>query len=180
MAFPVFFDTCAVFGALLNDLFLRLADAGAFRPLWSAHVMEELERNLASRVNERAARSRVDAMRRAFPDALVSGYDDLIESMTCDVKDRHVLAAAVRSNAEVVVTFNLRDFPHSSTAPYELEVVHPDAFLLDQLDLFPSLVVSVLDDLASAYERPALTVDQVVNLLERQVPEFAVAVRDYL
>jgi len=74
-------------------------------------------------------------MRRSFPDAEVAGYATLIDSMTCDEKDRHVLAAAVRSDAEVLVTFNVTDFPEASVKSYDIEVVSPDDFLLDQLDL---------------------------------------------
>lgn len=47
MAFPAFLDTCTVFGAAINDLLLELAERGAFRPLWSAGVLSELEKNLA-------------------------------------------------------------------------------------------------------------------------------------
>jgi predicted nucleic acid-binding protein len=68
-------------------------------------------------------------MQSAFPDAEVTGYDGLIDQMTCDPKDRHVLAAAVRSNAEVIVTFNLQDFPLESVAHYDIDVVHPAEFL---------------------------------------------------
>jgi len=58
--------------------------------------------------------------------------------MTNDPKDRHVLAAAVRGNADAMVTANLKDFPPTALAPYELEALHPDEFLLDQLALDPA------------------------------------------
>jgi len=72
---------------------------------------------------------------------MVTGYDSLIDGMTNDPKDRHVLAAAVRANAEVIVTFNLRDFPEPALKPYDILTVHPDDFLLDQLDLYPGLTI---------------------------------------
>lgn len=137
--FPAFLDTCTLFGAYLCDTLLRLAEAGTFRPLWSAGVLGELERNLVDKrgLGKEAVLYRIGEMRRSFPDAEVRGYEDLTESMTCDAKDRHVLAAAVRGRAEVLVTVNTDDFPYASTAPYDLVVVHPDDFLLDQLDLYP-------------------------------------------
>jgi hypothetical protein len=49
-----------------------------------------------------------------------------------------VLAAAVRANVEVLVTFNLRDFPAPALEPFDIIAVHPDEFLLDQLDLYPA------------------------------------------
>jgi hypothetical protein len=36
-----------------------------------------------------------------------------------------------RWSSEVLVTFNHRDFPESSTQPHHIEAVTPDAFLLD-------------------------------------------------
>jgi len=113
-------------------------------------------------------------MRDSFPDAMVDGYQTLIDGMECDAKDRHVLAAAVRANAELLVTFNLRDFPAASTDAYEIEVVGPDEFLLDQLDLFPGLTYRSLRDLAADYDSPAVTIEELLQQLARAgVPKFA-------
>ena len=182
MSFPAFFDTNVLYGTGLNDLLLRLADRGAFRPLWSAAVLEELSRNLLKN-GERPGlvERRIATMRSYFPDAMVDGYEDLVAGMTCDPKDRHVLAAVVRANAEVLVTFNLKDFPSSSIDPFEIEVVHPDNFLLDQLDLFPGLVVAALKELVAVYENPAVTIDQLLQSLARAgVAKFAQETARYL
>lgn len=81
--------------------------------------LDELERALVVRgLEKKAVTHRIGEMRRAFPDAEVRGYENLVERMTCDPKDRHVLAAAVRSDAAVLVTFNTDDFPDTSTAAY--------------------------------------------------------------
>ena len=117
--FPAFLDTCTLYGAYLCDSLLRLAESGTYRPLWSADVLDELERVLvahglaADAVD--AVKYRISEMRRAFPNAEVRGYENIVETMTCDPKDRHVLAAAIRSDAAVLVTFNLDDFPDVST-----------------------------------------------------------------
>ena len=98
--FPAFLDTCTLYGAYLCDSLLRLAEAGTYRPLWSADVLDELERALVARgLEQTAVTHRVYEMRRAFPDAEVRGYENLVGRMTCDPKDRHMLAAAVRSDA---------------------------------------------------------------------------------
>jgi predicted nucleic acid-binding protein len=182
VTFPAFFDTSALYGARLNDLLLWLADAGAFRPLWSADVMEELERNLLKNGEDQGlVGKRIGTMQSYFPDAMVDGYSDLIAGMMCDPKDRHVLAAAVRANAEVLVTFNLKDFPPESTAAFEIEVVHPDDFLLDQLDLFPGAVVGTLRHLVETYTSPPLSMDEILQSLTRAgVPKFANEVPRYL
>ncbi|MDI5939670.1 PIN domain-containing protein [Micromonospora sp. PTRAS2] len=112
MAFSALLDTCVLYPAHLCDTLLRLAEVAAYRPLWSEGILTELGRNLVGRgIPEERVHRRVTQMREAFPDAMVGGYESLIDGMTNDPKDRHVLAAAVRANAEVLVTFNIADFP---------------------------------------------------------------------
>lgn len=175
MAFPAFLDTSTIFGAALNDLLLSLAERGLFRPLWSSGVFKELERNLVARgIDSDKVRYRIDAMRRTFPDAEVVGYDHLVEAMTSDPGDRHVLAAAVRANAEVLVTFNLRHFPEEALEPYDIEARHPDDFLLDQIDVHEQATLTVLRAVVTSYERPALTFADYLALMRRaNVPKFA-------
>lgn len=180
--FPAFLDTCALFGAYLCDTLPRLAEAGAYRPLWSAGVLEELERNLLERgLPEEAVTYRIREMRRSFPDAEVRGYQTLTESMTCDPKDRHVLAAAVRGDAEVLVTFNTGDFPDTATSVHDITVVHPDDFLLDQLDLYPGATVASLRAQARSYKAPDMDIEDLLGrLASAGVPKFAAETRRHL
>lgn len=178
MRFPVFLDTSAVFGGALNDLILTLAERGMFRPLWSQGVFEELMRSLERRgIPTSAITRRIGMMRDAFPDAEVIGYIDLIDSMTCDEGDRHILAAAVRANAALLVTFNLRHFPPEALKPYDIEARHPDDFLLDQLELRESAVLTCVTDVLASYENPPMTSVEYLSLLARAgVPRFAARV----
>jgi len=175
MAFTAFLDTCTLFGGYLCDTFLRLAEAETYRPLWSADVLDELHRNLLRRgLAESAVDHRIASMRRAFPDAEVTGYQSLVPGLTCDEKDRHVLAAAIRGNADVLVTFNINDFPASATEPFDLDVIAPDAFLLDQLDLNPAVVIDGLRRQADAYSRPPVSTDELLHRLTAAgVPHFS-------
>lgn len=179
MPFAVVLDTCVLYPAHLRDTILRLAERDLYQILWSADIIEELHRNL---VEAGIASEAVDhlcaEMQGAFPDAEVSGYRSLLDSMTCDPKDRHVLGAAVRSNAAAIVTFNLNDFPGSSVDPYEVDVIHPDSFLLDLLDLAPSIVVAELEQQAAANQREPRTLSGLLDALRRAgVPSFADEIR---
>ncbi len=168
MRFPVFLDTSAVFGGALNDLLLSLAERGMFRPLWSQGMFEELARNLERRgIPANAVSRRIGMMREAFPDAEVVGYMDLIESMRCDEGDRHILAAAVRANAALLVTFNLRHFPTAALEPYDIEARHPDDFLLDQLELREGSVLACVTEVLASYENPPMTLAEYLSVLAR-------------
>ena len=69
-------------------------------------------------------------MHRAVPDALVRDYAHLIPNLSLpDPNDRHVLAAAITASANVIVTFNLKDFPATALSPHGLVARHPDLFL---------------------------------------------------
>ena len=102
-------------------------------------------------------------MQGTFPEAEVTGYHTAMHSMTCDPKDRHVLAAAVRSDAAAIVTFNMADFPAPSVNPHNIDVIHPADFLLDLLDLAPSIVITELNSQATANRLVAdeVTIDQL-------------------
>lgn len=169
MAFPVLLDACVLVPIQTTDLLLRLASTKLFRPLWSDEILNETERNLIGKLamSPDRARSRMDTMRRVFPDAMVTEYEALTANMTNDPKDRHVLAAAVRSGAEVIVTFNRKDFPAFSVAPYDIGVLTPDDFLLDQLDLAPDVVVSTVDAILRDLQSPSMSLNQYLAGLTR-------------
>lgn len=78
----------------------------------------------------------------------------------------------------MLVTFNLKDFPKRSLTTTDVEVVHPDEFLLDQLDLYPGLALQVLTEQAADLTSPPSDLAGVLNRLERcGVPRFADEVR---
>lgn len=169
MAFPAFLDTNVLYGAVLADTLLRVAEAGAYRPHWSADVLSELSRNLVQHAGlspEKAAH-RIEQMEQAFPDASVVGYDGLIDGLGCDPKDRHVLAAAIHGGCQVIVTFNTKDFSPESVEGFGITVVPPQDFLLDQLDLYPRLVHDALQAQAATSNRPELSYPQVLGRLRR-------------
>lgn len=181
-AYAVVLDTCVLFGAHRRDTLLRMAEARLFRPLWTADILSELEHALVERGVDPARAARVVAlMREHFEDALVDGYQPLVDSMRNDPKDRHVLAAAVRANAAAIVTDNVRDFPESATKPYGVEVVTVDEFMLNQLDLAPGVVMRVLHDQAAAHRRAPYTVEGLLTSLEKAgLAGFAAEARRHL
>lgn len=180
MGFAVVLDSCTLYPAHLRDTLLRLAERHLFEPLWTEDILSELSRALArSGVAPLSVQHLLEEMHGAFPEAPIEGYQRLVDSMFCpDPKDRHVLAAAVRAKAVAIVTTNLRDFPPESVAPYEIEVIHPDDFLLDLLDLSPEGVIAEIRRQAKANRRSPNTVEQILDALSRVgITRFAEQVR---
>ena len=131
------YDANILYPAPLRDLFIRLAQAGLVRARWTETIHDEWIRNVLKDnpqlSAERLARTRT-LMNEAVRDCLVTGYEDLIESLSLpDPDDRHVLAAAIRAGAEVIVTYNLKDFPAETLARFDIEAQHPDDFLVSLL-----------------------------------------------
>lgn len=185
MRFPVFLDTNVLYPASLADTLLRLAELDVIKPHWSSEVMTELERNLAKRIPEEKAHLRCRAMQNSFPEAMVADHQGIIDKMGNHPKDRHVLAAAVHSQCEVIITFNTKDFPEDALNPLNMEAVHPDNFLLDQLDLYPQLVLLCLERQTHATARPHLSLPELIDHFDRiQLRGFAAALKlqiaDYL
>ncbi len=113
---------------------------------WTDEILEECARNLVA--DGRATREGMDRMFRdmknLYPRATIpqANYAHLIESMTCDAGDRHVLAAAVSKRIDVIVTYNHKHFPPASLAPHGIQTLDPDDFVRDVLDLGTELLLS--------------------------------------
>ncbi len=174
MLFPVFFDTCTLYGALITDLVLRFAECRLYTPYWSPDVLKELERVLTAHIGKEKAQRRVCLMEQAFPDAAICGYEELIPTMQCSKEDRHVLAAACYSPAETLVTFNVKDFPRDTVEQYGIEVKHPDDFLLDVFDLNPGLISQICLTALRSYRLYPVTPNELCEVLAKSsVPQFA-------
>jgi predicted nucleic acid-binding protein len=175
----VVLDANVLFSAAVRDTLLRAAARGLIQVYWSDEILDELVRNLMSDRGisvEQAGRLRA-AVVRAFPEATVTGYESLVLAMPNDEKDRHVAAAAVLAVAHRIVTFNLDDF---AALPEGIEACHPDDLLLELFERDPADMVDLLREQAAALARPSRTVGELLNGLARQVPSFAVAVREHV
>lgn len=143
-----------------------------FRARWSAHITDEWKRNLLDNRPDLTAEQldrTSSLMDPAIPDAVVTGYESLIAGLVLpDADDRHVLAAAIRCNASVIVTFNRKDFPEEALLPYGIEAQHPDEFVDDLFDLEPAVVVAAARRQREALKQPPLTADRYLEILRRQ------------
>jgi len=163
-------DANVLYSAPLRDILVQLSYAGLYQARWSAEINNEWKRNLLAarpELAERLARTQA-TMLRAVPDALVTGYEHLIPKLLLpDSGDRHVLAAAVTTSAEAIVTFNLRDFPSAALEPYGMVAQHPDDFLQSLIAIMPLEVLSGVRECVGRLTQPALSVTDYLAILNR-------------
>jgi hypothetical protein len=170
--FTAVYDACVLYPAPLRDFLMWLGLSGRFRARWSTQIHEEWKRNLL--INRPDLRpDQVDRtsalMDQAIPDGLVSDYEALIAGLHLpDPDDRHVLAAAIRCGASVIVTFNEKDFPQAALAPFGIEAQHPDLFIDTLFDLDAAAVVSAAQKQRAQLKSPPLDVDRYLDALLRQ------------
>lgn len=184
MRFVVVYDACVLYPAPLRDFLIRLASTGLFAARWTRQIHDEWIRNLlAERTDlseEQLQRTRA-LMDQAIPDCLVEGYEQLIPALDLpDPGDRHVLAAAIVANAQIIVTFNLKDFPESKLAPFGVEAMHPDRFVECQMDLREAAVVHAAKAQRAMLRNPSKTASELLDTLAAQgLPATADRLREF-
>ncbi len=165
-------DACVLYPAPLRDFLLNLACSGIFRARWSDEIHDEWIRNLLQNRSDLTAaqlRRTRELMNKAVPDCLVGGYHGIAKSLILpDPDDTHVLAAAICCRAQVIVTFNGKDFPREALAPYGIEAQHPDQFVRHFIALDSSAVCDAFERQRDSLKNPPQSAERLLNTLERQ------------
>ena len=165
--FVALLDACVLYPAQLRDLLLRTAISDLYKARWTDQIHDEWIRSLRKNRQdislERLARTR-ELMNTSVPDCLVNGYEPYISELNLpDPDDRHVLAAAIRCQAGVIVTFNLRHFPEDMVSKYGISIQHPDEFLSHIFDLRPAVMCSAIKGMRQTLVSPPKTVSELLN-----------------
>lgn len=175
--FTVILDANVLYPFLVRDVLLSLAAAGLYRPRWSRDIMDEWSSKLIEthpdlqvKITETIAK-----MEEAFPEATVEGYEDLIPTLHLpDENDRHVLAAAIKAGASVIVTENTKDFPPEILSKYELETRTADEFAVDTFQLYVTDALDAIRKMRERHKKPPHNADElIVALVARGLVDFA-------
>lgn len=169
--FTALFDACVLYPAPLRDLLMRLAQTGLFRARWTEQIHDEWINALLRTRPELASKlpGTRQKMNEAVNDCLVTGYEPLIDGLTLpDPDDRHVLAAAIRGRADVIVTLNLADFPEQELDRFGIEPQHPDEFITHLIDLHAGAVIDAVRRQRRALKNPPYSVDELLECLRKQ------------
>ncbi len=171
MAFIVVYDANVLYPNTLRDLLIRVSQAGLVQAKWTNEILDEMLRAL-SRNRPDIPADKLDRLRQlmnaAVRDCLVSGYEPLVDGLKLpDPGDRHVLAAAIRVGAQVIVTSNLKHFPPADLLQWNIEAKTPDDFVLDQIGIDGGTVAACIQQIADSRTRPPQDVEDVLSELER-------------
>ncbi len=171
MSFVVLYDANVLYPSVLRDLLIRIAAAGLVQAKWTEQILDEVFRSIRKNrpdlSEDQLARTR-SLMLTSVRDCLVTGYEPLIPALDLpDPDDRHVLAAAIRARAQVIVTNNLKDFPAEALRRWDVDPEDADEFICDQIGLDAKVVWSCVHQIANSWRKPPGTIGDVLASLER-------------
>ncbi|MCC5936229.1 MAG: PIN domain-containing protein [Lunatimonas sp.] len=163
--FTCVLDTNVIYPIDIRDLLFWFASYDLFTPKWSKQIFIEWENVMKRKgISEEEIKKRLDKALRAFPDALVDNYESLVNSLELpDEKDRHVLAAAIKTNANIIVTNNLKDFPPAYLASFGLTAKTADDFITDTIDLNNDLALEAFRALVLNRTNPNLDEFEILD-----------------
>lgn len=169
LRFTCVLDTNVIHPIDVRDMLFWFASFDLFTPKWSKHIFEEWENVMRRKgISEEEIMKRVAVAHRAFPDALVECYEDLIDSLNLpDQYDRHVLAVAIKTNADVIVTNNIKDFPTDYLARFGIVAKTADDFLTDTIDLNNKIAIEAFRALVLNRTNPNLDEFEVLSRMRK-------------
>jgi predicted nucleic acid-binding protein len=170
MPFIVLYDANVLYPSAQRDLLLRIAQQGLVQAKWTEQILDEMLRARHRRKPDLDPEKLAELRRRmnnTVADCVVTGYEPLIEGLKLpDPDDRHVLAAAIKAAAQVIVTTNLRDFPPADLGQWNIDAKSPDDFVLDQISIDDRIVYSCVQEIANIRRRPPQTAEDILTELE--------------
>lgn len=164
--FTCLLDTNVIVPIDVRDLLFWFAYYELFTPKWSHHIFDEWVGVMQRKnVTSDEIKKRIRKAQLAFPDALVENYEELVDSLQLpDPKDRHVLAAAIKTNANLIVTNNLKDFPLEYLAKFGLSAKSADDFITDIIDLNPKTAIKAFKELVMNRTNPDLNEFEILDI----------------
>lgn len=164
----VVLDACVLYGAYTRDLLLTFAHEGLYIGNWSERILEEYSRNLSKNrpdLQEKIERT-LRIIKESFPDSLVEGYERLEKALTLpDPDDRHVLAAAIHSESQYIVTNNLKDFPENYLHEFGIKAISADSFLSRIIKSRPNQAKEAFLQMVSRFQKEPKTPEAVIERL---------------
>jgi len=174
-------DANILISRTLRDYVVYSAKLGVLDIHWSEPILEETTRNLIKQFNftPEAADILVDRLSAYLPTALVEinkREEARVAKVDMDPKDRHVLAAALSADADVLLTQNVRHFPKDWMAKRGIRLVDAGTLLRHLASAHPD---SLRDAHRMGVNSRPQTSEQVLAILANITnPQVAAIVRE--
>ena len=167
--FTAVLDTNVIYPVMTRDLLFWFAHYEMYTPKWSKHIFDEWKEVMRRHdILPEEIEKRVQRASLAFPDALVKQYENLIQVLDLpDKKDCHVLAAAIKTNAEIIVSNNIRHFPGIILNNFGVKAKTADDFLTDLIDLNSETATTAFKEMVLYKKNPDLDEYQVLKQLQK-------------
>ncbi|ASM75242.1 MULTISPECIES: PIN domain-containing protein [Roseobacteraceae] len=166
-------DASVLFPNMKRDLLLRFFEADLYRARWTEQIQQEWLTNAIARYADKEEQlKRTDAlMREHFEDAWVEGYERFIETVVLpDRDDRHVVAAAIRINAQYIVTDNLKHFPEDTLGELDIERGSADKFLASTFEHYELEALSIIREHRANLRSNPKAPEYLMNLISKGLP----------
>jgi len=163
-------DACVLFPTVLREILQGAAAAGLYQPVFSDRILREwvLATAKLGPVAPVIAEGEAAALRAAFPRALIRQHPEIEARLLLpDANDVHVLATAIASGADAIVTFNAQDFPGHVLAAEGIARRDPDGFLWELQSRHPDVMARVVEAVRAKAEAISGQPQLVKALLKR-------------
>jgi predicted nucleic acid-binding protein len=167
--FTAVLDTNVIYPVIIRDILFWFAHYDLYTPKWSEHIFDEWKKVIREKgLSEEEANKRIEKANSAFPDAFVKNYQGLIDNLNLpDEDDRHILAAAIKTNANLIVTNNIKDFPEEYLQSFGLNAKTADDFLTDIIDLNHEQAVAAFKEMVLNKKNPKMDEFAVLDQLRK-------------
>jgi predicted nucleic acid-binding protein len=163
-------DACVLHPAILMGSLLWLAAERLYRPIWSDTILDEWQRSLEKRFGEgdESIKTKRQLIESQFPEARVEPPEALFDCLKLpDKNDRHVLSAALVAKADAIITTNLKHFPAEICDPLDVEIIHPDKFLVNAIDLEPERALKAFQKQRAMMKKSGIKPEEFVQRFEK-------------
>ena len=160
----IIFDTCVLYPTILRKILLGVAKEGLYKPVWSTQILDEWIHVTRKKnpIGQDTILAQIALLKFQWPNSLVKDYDFDIRSLWLpDENDVDVLASAISSDAEAILTLNRKDFPKKILKDYGIVRYSPDEMLMS-LWIDNSEIISIV--VANEFETAKQNLEQKLTL----------------
>ncbi|MEM9055647.1 MAG: PIN domain-containing protein [Pseudomonadota bacterium] len=179
--FVILLDANVMYPFRTRDVLFTFAQLGLFRARFTEEIIDEWTRSLIRNKPEleQSVLEQAAVVRDVFGECFVTGHEPLICGLQLpDPNDRHVLAAAIKCSAQIIVTENLKDFPSEVLEEHDIEVSGADDVLTNTYDLFPIEGAKALKTVRQRYNNPPYNPSEfLMDLTKSGLPKLAATAR---